>query len=72
MGLGLGIILMAVGAVLLWAVNVSSSAVNVDAIGAILLIVGFISFLVSLVFWTSFWGPGFFVRRPRDYDDRYL
>jgi hypothetical protein len=66
MGIGVGMILIAAGAILAWAVDVSPSGVNINAVGWILLVVGIISVLVSLVFWSSWAGPGYFTReRPR-------
>jgi uncharacterized protein DUF6458 len=62
MGMGIGLILMAVGAILAWAVRDTSNNVNLDAVGIILMIVGAIGFLLSLAFWSSFWGPGYFRR----------
>jgi Domain of unknown function (DUF6458) len=63
MGLGLGIILIAVGAILAWAVNVSTTGFDINTAGYILLVVGAVSVLVSLVFWSSWAGPGYFTRR---------
>ena len=48
-------ILFAVGAVLTWAVNVTTSGVNLHTIGVILMIVGAIGLLVSLFVWGP-WG----------------
>ena len=62
MGVGVSLILIAVGAVLAWAVDVSTSGFNVNTIGYILLIVGIIGLLLSLVFWSSWAGPGYFTR----------
>jgi uncharacterized protein DUF6458 len=62
MGFGVGLILIAVGAVLAWAVNVSSSGVDIHAVGYILLVVGIVGLLASLVFWSSWAGPGYFTR----------
>jgi len=63
MGTGVSLILIAVGAVLAWAVNVTTSGFNVHAVGYILLVVGAVGFLLSLVFWSSWAGPGYFNRR---------
>ena len=71
MGLGVSLILIAVGAVLAWAVHVTTSGFNVNTIGYILLIVGIVGALLSLVFWSSWAGPGYFTRRERVVDDRY-
>jgi hypothetical protein len=60
--MGIGLILMAVGAILVWAVHSTSDAINVDAVGVILMIVGFVGFLLSLFFWSSLWGPGYWRR----------
>jgi len=51
MGIGVSLLLVAIGAVLVFAVGVS-------AIGWILLIVGAIGILLSMVFWSSWGGWG--------------
>lgn len=71
MGLGVSLILIAAGAIMAWAVHASSSAFNVHTVGYILLVVGVIGALLSLVFWSSRAGPGYFTRRERVVDDRY-
>ena len=63
MGLVVSLILIAVGAILVWGVNAESTDFNVDAIGVILMIVGLVAFLLSLLMWRSWWGPGAFVSR---------
>jgi hypothetical protein len=67
MGVGVSLILIAFGAVLAWAVDVSTSGINLNTVGYILLIVGIIGLLLSLIFWSSWAGPGYFTRadRPR-------
>jgi beta-lactamase regulating signal transducer with metallopeptidase domain len=67
MGIGVGLILIAAGAILAWAVNATASGVDLHAIGYILLVVGIIGILLSLIFWSSWAGPGYFSRaeRPR-------
>jgi hypothetical protein len=62
MGLGVSLILIAVGAILTWAVDAQVSGLNVNAVGVILMIVGLIGGLFSLAFWSSWWGPGYFNR----------
>ena len=69
MGLGVGLILAAVGAVLAFAVNATVSGVDIHTIGWILLIVGIIGILLSLIFWSSWAGPGYFSSRRRTYYD---
>jgi hypothetical protein len=63
MGIGVGLILSAVGAVLAFAVNATVSGVNIHTVGWILLIVGIVGILLSLVFWSSWAGPGRFTNR---------
>jgi hypothetical protein len=60
MGLGVGILLIAVGAILAFAVNVDTAGtgVNLHTIGLILLAVGILGTLLSMVFWSSWGGFG--------------
>jgi hypothetical protein len=70
MGLVVSLILIAVGAILIWGVNADSTDFNIDAVGVILMIVGFVAFLLSLMMWRSWWGPGAFTSRRTYVDDR--
>ena len=63
MGLGIGMILIAVGAILAWAVSVDTTGFDINTAGYILLGVGVASVLLSLAFWSSWAGPGYFTRR---------
>jgi hypothetical protein len=58
MGISLSILLVAIGAVLTWAVSAEVSGLDLTAVGVILMIVGIIGLLVSLVFWSSWGGFG--------------
>ena len=58
MGIGVSLILIAVGAVLAFAVHVTTSGFNVHTVGYILLVVGAIGVLLSLVFWSTWGGVG--------------
>jgi hypothetical protein len=58
MGIGVSIILIAVGAILTWAVNASVSGLELQTIGVILMVVGAIGLLMSLIFWSSWGGFG--------------
>ena len=39
------------------------NGVDVQAVGYILLVVGIVGMLISLAFWSSWAGPGYFTRR---------
>jgi len=58
MGIGVSLILIAVGAVLAFAVHASSSAFNIHTIGYILLAVGIAGALISMMFWSTWGGFG--------------
>jgi len=68
MGIGASIFLIAVGAILAFAVDVQTNGVDLDTIGVILMVVGAIGLLLSMLFWSD-WAPA---RRRRyvDVDDR--
>jgi H+/Cl- antiporter ClcA len=59
MGLGVGIFLAAIGAVLAFAVTDNVSGVNIHTVGWILLIVGILGIILSMIFWSSWAGPGY-------------
>ena len=59
MGIGVSLILIAAGAIITFAINVStSSAFNLHTIGIILMVVGAIGVVMSLIFWSSWGGFG--------------
>ena len=58
MGIGVSLLLIAVGAVLAFAVSVTGHGFNIHTIGIILLVVGAIGGLISLFFWSSWGGVG--------------
>lgn len=65
MGLGASLFLIAAGAILIWGVTGEIASLDVDAIGAILMVVGIIGLVLSMIFWSS-WG-GFGGRRRATY-----
>jgi hypothetical protein len=67
MGIILSLILMGVGAILTWGVNSSGGSVDVDVVGIVLMVVGFILFLISLFLWNTWWGAGFWGWGPEPY-----
>lgn len=70
MGIGISVLLLAVGAVLAFAVHVTTTGFDVNTVGVILMIVGGIGLLVALAFagggWGG-WGGGY--RRTTYVDD---
>ena len=63
MGLGVSLFLIALGAILTWAVNAEVSGLDITVIGVILMIVGLVGLLISLLYWSSWGGPGYWGRR---------
>jgi Domain of unknown function (DUF6458) len=73
MGIGVSIFLIAVGAILAFAVNASVSGLDIAVVGYILMIVG----VIGLIMTAFIWGPrsrtrpaGDVVEERRVYDDR--
>lgn len=64
MPIGASIFLLAAGAILAFAVDVSSEGINLNTVGVILMILGVIGLLASLMLWED-WSP----RRRAAYDD---
>ena len=63
MGLGVSILLIAAGAILAFAVNATVSGVDIQTIGWILLVVGIVGAVLSMIFWSTWAGPGYWSRR---------
>jgi hypothetical protein len=72
MGIGVSIFLIAVGAILAFAVNFDVSGLDINVVGYILMIVG----VIGLIMTAFIWGPrrsaarGDVVEERRVYDDR--
>ena len=66
MGMAVSLFLIAVGAILTWAVTATTNGLDVNTVGVILMIIGLVGFLLSLVFWSSWGGFG----GPRRTDGR--
>jgi hypothetical protein len=67
MGLGVSLILIAVGLILALAVNTHVSGVDINTIGWIVTIVGAVGLVLSMIFWSSWAGPGYWSRRRGTY-----
>jgi hypothetical protein len=53
MGVAVGLILIAFGAILTWAVDANVSGLNVTAVGVILLVMGIFVVLLDLLWWRT-------------------
>jgi hypothetical protein len=53
-GIGFSIFLFVVGAILTFAVDVSTEGFNLNTVGIILMVAGVIGLLLSVLFWSSF------------------
>ena len=58
MGLGVSIFLIAVGAILAWAVSLDTNGIDLNMVGVILMVVGILGLLLSLIFWSTWGGFG--------------
>ena len=67
MGIGVSLLLIAIGAILTWAVTATTSGININTVGVILMVVGAAGLVLSLMFWST-WG-GFGTRRRTTYVD---
>jgi hypothetical protein len=69
MGLGASIFLIALGAILAFAVTYELAGVDIQVVGWILLVVGILGLVLSMVFWSSWGGPAYWSSRRRTYVD---
>jgi uncharacterized membrane protein len=57
MGLPVSLLLIALGAILVWGVTADAEGINVDAVGWILIVVGIVGLVLSFLFWERLgWG----------------
>ncbi len=70
MGLGFSIFLIALGAILAFAVTYELAGIDIQVIGWILLVVGVLGLVLSMVFWSSWGGPAHWSRRRTYVDER--
>lgn len=63
MGIVPSLILIAAGAILTWAVTATANGINIHTVGIILMVVGAAGLVLSLVFWSSWVGPGYWRQR---------
>lgn len=72
MAIGLSLFLIAVGAVLAFAVDYRAAGVDIPTVGVILMLAGALGIVISMLFWSSIGGLNWMPRR-RTYvgDDHY-
>jgi hypothetical protein len=68
MGVSVSLVVIAAGAILAFAVTATTDGVDLEAVGWILMGVGFFGLIVSLIFWST-WG-GFGTRSRTIIEDR--
>ncbi|HEV2921992.1 MAG TPA: DUF6458 family protein [Actinomycetota bacterium] len=54
MSIGASIFLLVIGAILTFAVNVTTEGFNINTVGVILMVAGVVGLLLSLLFWSNF------------------
>lgn len=54
MGIGVSVFLLAIGAILAFAIEFSTDGIDLNTVGIILMVVGAIGLLFSALFWSSF------------------
>ena len=69
MGFGVSLVLVAVGAILTWAVTAEVAGLDIQVVGVILMVVGLVGFVLSIAFWSSWGGPASIGRRQTAYVD---
>jgi uncharacterized protein DUF6458 len=71
MGIGVSLVIIAVGAILAFAVHPTGNPpVDPNAAGWILLVVGLVALMLDVILWES-WGPAYLRRRRMVYDGGY-
>jgi hypothetical protein len=58
MGIGVSIFLIAVGAILAFAVEFEAEGIDLNAVGVILMVVGSLGVVLSMLFWSTWGGVG--------------
>ena len=53
MGIGASVVLLVVGAIMTFALDVTTEGIDLDTVGVILMIAGGLGLVISLLFWSS-------------------
>jgi hypothetical protein len=65
MGIPVSIFLIAIGAILAFAVDATTSGVNIHTVGWILMAAGLVGLVLSMILWDSWAGGGYWGGRRR-------
>ncbi|HEY2950174.1 MAG TPA: DUF6458 family protein [Micromonosporaceae bacterium] len=69
MGIGVGIFLIVVGAILTFALDATVSGINLDVVGWILMLAGAAGLILFFYFWNRRRAPRAVVTERRNYED---
>ena len=58
MGIAVSLLMIAAGAIMVWAVDATVSGINIDAVGVILMVIGAVGLVLSIIFWSTWGGFG--------------
>ncbi len=58
MGTAVSLLLIAAGAIMVWAVSATVSGIDIHTVGVILMIIGAVGLVLSVVFWSTWGGFG--------------
>ena len=72
MGIGVSIFLLAVGAILTFAVEAEAEGIDINTVGVILMIVGGVGLLLSMLMWDRVGSYGFRRRTVVERSDPYV
>jgi len=62
MGIAISLLLIAAGAILAWGVTGHVNGLDIQTIGIIVLVIGLLGLILTMIFWRSWWGPGYWRR----------
>jgi len=58
MGTAVSLLMIAAGAIMVWAVTATVSGISIHIVGIILIVIGAVGLVLSIVFWQSWGGFG--------------
>lgn len=66
-GVAVGLLLIAVGAILTWGVSAETEGIDLDVVGVVLMVVGAVGILIGMMLWADWFSPR---RRARYVEER--